>query len=112
MESGSELGFRSAAQAANRGRRDTSESEAPGTSSEEESLPSENEAVRIVEAYTVTTWCEKHSMVDDADFSRAFVSFKAALSQGEAVAKAWQRARDFETLHGTNMIGSVLIHEA
>jgi len=53
LESCSEQGLRTAAQVANRGRCQTSGSATPATDSEEESLPSDNDMVRLVEAKTV-----------------------------------------------------------
>ena len=78
MDPDSEHGLRTAAQVANRGRCQTSGSGTPGSDSEEASLPSENETVKLVEAMDAAAWRKEWMMEDDAEFAFAFANIEVA----------------------------------
>ena len=107
-DDGSVHGLRTAAQLANRGRCETSEGSISASESEAESLPSENDAVKMVEAMQVTAWRTTWGLEIDAEFAHAFGGYGAALIYGEAVAKAWQRTSDWISLHGSTLVQDLI----
>jgi len=111
VESGSEHGMRTAAQEANRGRdvAETSGSATPATDSEEESLPSDTDMIKLIEDRAAWKWRADNGVEDPSLFAHAFKDQHEAFRlPGHAVASHWLQAHDYIVMVGPMVAGTAI----